>query len=76
MTHNDEVTAKVWDFVSEYMSHKGFAPSYREIARECFLSKSAVVRHLDRLEAQGHIEREPNQPRSIRLVKIRIKKSE
>jgi repressor LexA len=69
MTQHEDVTAQVWDFVSDYINRNGFAPSHREIADGCFLSKSAVVRHLDRLEARGHIEREPNQARSIRLMK-------
>lgn len=62
-------TKAVYDYICLYIeAHRGYPPSIREIARGAYLAPSTVIRHLDRLEAWGLIEREPNLPRSIRLT--------
>jgi len=66
----NDTTESVYRFITEYMNtHEGLAPSQREIAEGCYIARSAVVRHLDKLEAWGRIRHEPNKARSIRLPK-------
>jgi DNA-binding MarR family transcriptional regulator len=68
MLMSNDTTERVYEFILSYMeAHNGLAPSQREIAEACFLVRSAVLRHLDRLEAWGRIIREPGKARSIRL---------
>ncbi len=55
----------IWDFVQEY----GYPPTVREIAREVDLSStSSVAVHLNRLEKDGYIKRDPKKPRTIELL--------
>lgn len=61
-------TEAVFTFIEQYIAQEGIAPSQREIAEACYLAPSAVLRHLDRLEAWGRIVRLPNKARSIRLI--------
>jgi SOS-response transcriptional repressor LexA len=58
----------VFDFIVAYSAEHGFAPSQREIARQCYISLSMVARYLDRLELSGRITRTGGQARSIRVV--------
>ena len=61
-------TERVYTFIKTYWQAHRLSPSQQEIADGCFISKSAVIRHLDRLEGQGKIVRVPHVPRSISLV--------
>lgn len=62
------MTDVIFDFICTYFAKHGCAPSQREIAQNSFLSKTAIVRYLERLEAQGRITRVPGVARNIRLV--------
>ncbi len=65
---NNDTTEAVYNFIVEYMKgHNGLGPSQREIADACFIVRSGVLRHLDKLEAWGRIVREPGKARNIRL---------
>ena len=65
----DRSTKAVYDFIRTYLhDHRGYAPSIREIGQGAYLAPSTVIRHLDKLEAWGLIERAANRPRSIRLT--------
>ena len=47
-----------------------FGPTLREIADGCYFAyPSSVVRHLDRLEAWGLVERTPGKARALALTK-------
>lgn len=63
-------TQRVLSAIVEYKrKNDGCAPSVRELRRACAISSSSVVHHhLNRLEKAGLIEREANEPRSIRVV--------
>ena len=43
----------VYEFIKQYMEKEGMPPSQREIAEGCYIAKSDVIRHLDRLDAWG-----------------------
>lgn len=65
-----ETTEAIFAFIQQYIANEGIAPSQREIAEACYLAPSAVLRHLDRLEAWGWIIRQPSKARSIRIPRI------
>ncbi len=58
---------QVYQFIREYLSEHSYPPSLREISAACKSGMTALMRHLDRLEAQGRIVRVPRRARSIRL---------
>ncbi len=56
----------ILEFVQKFIENKGFAPSLEEIKKHSKLSSvSTVHHHLQRLEKEGYIKREQNEPRSI-----------
>jgi repressor LexA len=65
----DPVTKSIYDFICQFVAEHGYAPSLREIGKGCFVAHGSVMRHLDKLEAWGWIEREPGRARSIIVVK-------
>ena len=64
-------TESVYRFLKAYHAEHRKSPTMREIAAGCFIATGSVIRHLDRLEMSGRIEREPNQARSIVLIDIK-----
>lgn len=65
-----ESREKVLRCISRHIARDGWAPSRREIARECGLSVSTVHAHVKRLEEQGFIQLGVGS-RQIRLVSER-----
>ena len=63
-----QTTQNVYLFIKDYIDKHTFPPSLREIGEGCFLSISAVTRHLERLEGEGKLFREPGHARGITLV--------
>lgn len=56
-------------FIHDFIADKGYAPTVRDILRGCQLSSTAVVQHhLNVLEREGHIHRDPEVFRSIQLT--------
>jgi SOS-response transcriptional repressor LexA len=70
----DERAAEVLAFIRQFFRDRGYAPSFREISKGCYMSTANVVRYLDVLEAHGRISRELGHPRSIRLLQDEPKK--
>lgn len=66
--HN-QTTEAVYTFIKLYVEDQGLPPSQREIAEGCYIARSAVVRHLDKLEAWERITLIPGKSRGIRLLK-------
>lgn len=69
MNRSEETTQAVYNFIQAYHKENRKPLTIREIASGCFVSVGTVIRHLDKLEVKGCIEREPNRARSIVLVK-------
>lgn len=63
----DPMTQTVFDFIRRYIDENHFSPTLREIGEGCYTGHTSILRHLDRLEGMGWIEREPGKPRSIRI---------
>lgn len=60
---------QVLDYVTEYISDHGYAPSFEEIAQHFgYTSLATVHEHLSNLERKGYIRKAYNESRSIELV--------
>ena len=66
--HND-TRERIFDFLHNFFAERGYAPTVRDILKGCDISSTAVVQHhLDVLEREGRIHRDPEVFRSIRLA--------
>ncbi|MEO0565542.1 MAG: winged helix-turn-helix transcriptional regulator [Chloroflexota bacterium] len=63
-----DTTIRVYCFIVGYLREHRIAPTQREIARGSYISKGAVLRHLDRLQMWGYIGRVENATRNIVLT--------
>jgi repressor LexA len=62
---------QVLDFLVDFINHKGYAPSFEEIAHSLDLSSLATVhKHVENLERKGFIKRGYNQSRSIDVLAL------
>ncbi len=57
----------ILDFIYEFQSHNGYAPSVREISQEVGTVPSNVHHHLRVLESEGVIARTPGIARSYTI---------
>ena len=56
-------------FIQDFIDERGYSPTVRDIVKGCGLSSTAVVQHhLNVLEKEGRIHRDPEVFRSIQLV--------
>ena len=65
MAHLNETADLIYEFILAFHAKRGLYPTQREIAKGCNLAPSSVYYQLNRLEAQGRIEREPGRMRSL-----------
>jgi SOS-response transcriptional repressor LexA len=57
------------DAILKWISEQPYCPSYREISDKFNIGSTSVVQHiLNRMEAEGKIERRPGRARSIRVI--------
>lgn len=60
---------QVYDFISRFVSEKGYSPSFEEIGEGLELSSLATVhKHISNLEKKGLLTRDYNRSRSIDLL--------
>ncbi len=58
----------ILEFIREHLGDTGYPPTIREIGRAVGISSTSVVNYnLNRLEEQGHLSREPEVSRGLRL---------
>ncbi len=66
-----KITAKqqqILDYIKDEILHKGYPPTVREICETVNLkSTSSVHSHLETLEKNGYIRRDPTKPRAIEI---------
>lgn len=56
-------------FIEDFIDERGYAPTVRDIMKGCNLSSTAVVQHhLNVLEREGRIHRDPRVVRSIQMA--------
>lgn len=66
---------RVYDFIVEYMTTNGFAPSIRDICEGvALLSTASVYHYLEILADQGLIEMKEKASRTIKLVGYHLEK--
>ena len=60
---------RIFNFIRDFFNRRGYAPTVRDIVKGCNLSSTAVVQHhLNVLEREGRIRRDPEVFRSIQLT--------
>lgn len=66
-----EMKKRILQFIKDYMSQHGYAPTVREIGSGVgLLSSSSVYHHLEMLLDAGELETDhPGAPRALRLPK-------
>ena len=73
----NRVRQKMYDFLVDFFTQNGYAPSVREITKAVGLkSTSSTFSHLLRLEKEGKIEIRDKSPRAIKLVGYKFVKEE
>jgi len=69
MPRVSDTRSRILNFIRRFLDRRGYAPTVRDIARGCNISTPSVVQyHLNLLEEQGFIRRDPAVFRSIQLV--------
>jgi repressor LexA len=64
-----EIREGILKFIRQSIDEKGYAPTVRDIMRGCSISSTSVVQyHLNIMEREGQIHRDPDVFRSIQLV--------
>ncbi len=64
-----ETRQRIFKFIRNFIEDRGYAPTVRDILKGCDISSTAVVQHhLNILEREGHIHRDPEVFRSIQLI--------
>ena len=68
----EKITAKqqeILEYIKDEILHKGYPPAVREICQAVNLkSTSSVHSHLETLEKNGYIRRDPTKPRAIEIM--------
>jgi SOS regulatory protein LexA len=68
MTQITKRQKETLDFIIAYRAKNGYAPSLEEIRKHLKLaSVSTAHHHVKALEAQGHLQKDENQPRGVRV---------
>ena len=64
-----EKQKEILEFIKETILSKGYPPAVREICEAVHLkSTSSVHSHLETLERNGYIRRDPTKPRTIEIL--------
>ena len=67
--HANERQQEIFRYIKEFLLEKGYPPSVRDICEAVALkSTSSVHAHLETLEKNGYIRRDPTKPRAIEIV--------
>lgn len=68
MVRTSNTKQRILSFIGRFLNDRRYTPTVREIARGCKISTPSVVQyHLNTLEREGHIRRDPKVFRSIQL---------
>ncbi|MCI8327126.1 MAG: transcriptional repressor LexA [Lachnospiraceae bacterium] len=60
---------QILEYIKDEILHKGYPPAVREICKAVNLkSTSSVHSHLETLEKNGYIRRDPTKPRAIEII--------
>ena len=59
---------EILEYIKEMILKKGYPPAVREICEAVHLKSSSVHSHLESLEKNGYIRRDPTKPRTIEIL--------
>lgn len=62
-------TVEIYVYLWHYYQEHGFSPTQQEIAEACYVARSGVSRHLDKLTIWGWVTREDGKARGVRPLK-------
>jgi repressor LexA len=69
MMRKPEIREGILEYIRRFFYERGYAPTVRDILRGCDISSTSLVQyHLNVLEKEGQIHRDPEVFRSIQLV--------
>ncbi|MFO7712074.1 MAG: transcriptional repressor LexA [Dehalococcoidia bacterium] len=64
-----ELRERILEYIRRFFDQRGYAPTVRDILKGCDISSTSLVQyHLNILEREGQIRRDPEVFRSIQLV--------
>ena len=64
-----EIRERILEFIRRSFDERGYAPTVRDIVKGCNLSSTSVAQHhLNTMEKEGRIHRDPQVVRSIQLM--------
>lgn len=64
-----EIRERILEYIKYFFDERGYAPTVRDILKGCSISSTSLVQyHLNVLEKEGQIRRDPEVFRSIQLV--------
>ena len=59
---------RIFEFIRQHRSHKGYSPTMQEIANALGISKVTVFEHVEALVEKGALVRQPNKARSLAIA--------
>ena len=64
---------EVLEYISEFITANGYAPTYAEIGDHFGFKKSAALAHVEAIAAKGYVKRVPRIARSLALTQKLVK---
>ena len=68
-----KTSKQIYEFLLNYVETHGYAPTVRAVAGAVGCSVSTAQRHMDLLESQGFITRDPGKPRAMTVAGLQSK---
>lgn len=62
-----QILDDMFTFICHYNRQFGYSPTMRELAENCFMSRTNIYRYLDQLEMQERISRDAGIARGITI---------
>jgi repressor LexA len=73
MMRKPEIRERILELIRRSFDERGYAPTVRDIVKGCNLSSTSVAQHhLNTLEKEGRIHRDPQVVRSIQLIEKNV----
>ncbi len=73
--HQEEVRKGVYDFLVDFITENGYAPSVKEISDGTGIKSTSTVHyHLEMLDKVGKIKVKPHTSRGIKLIGYEFRK--
>lgn len=67
--HLDEVDRRIVEFIQQFHTREGHAPSLEEIGHHLGMTKQGARWRINALVAAGFVDRQPGQPRTLSVIR-------